>query len=215
MKCLLAPEIDQYVHDHTRPRPPLFDELREATYAGMDSPQMQVGRVEGALLKTLVAISRARHVIEIGTFTGFSALCMAEALPDGGELITCDIDPKAVAIAQSFFDRAPQGTKISVRLGDALTTLRALPPTPYFDLAFIDADKERYLDYYEEILPRLHPGGLVVADNTLWSGTVVAPETDAARAIVAFNDRVTTDPRVENVLLSVRDGVMLARKVST
>ena len=211
---LVAPEIEQYAHDHTSPRSPLFDELREVTYGSMASPGMQVGRVEGTLLKTLVAIMGARRVLEVGTFTGFSALCMAEALPDDGLLITCDVDPKAATVAQSFFDRSPHGKKISLRLGPAVDTLRARPHDPPVDLVFLDADKERYLDYYELALPRLRRGGLLVADNTLWSGHVLAPrdeETD--RAIVAYNRRVAEDPRVENVLLSVRDGIMVARKL--
>lgn len=213
MTPLLADDIERYVHDHTRARPPLLDELRDVTYATMSSPNMQVGRVEGGLLKMLVAITGARRVLEIGTFTGYSALCMAEALPEGGELITCDIDPEATRVARSFFDRSPHGKKITIRLGDALEAIRELPAGLPFDLAFLDADKERYGDYYEEVIPRLRVGGLLVADNTLWSGAVVAPKTEADRAIVAFNRRVTADPRVENVLLSVRDGMMLARKI--
>jgi caffeoyl-CoA O-methyltransferase len=212
---LVAPEIEQYAHDHTTPRPPLFDELREVTYGSMSSPGMQVGRVEGTLLKTLCAIMGARRVLEVGTFTGFSALSMAEALPDDGVLITCDIDPKAAKIAQSFFDRSPHGKKISLRLGPAVDTIRALPEDPPFDLIFLDADKERYLDYYELGLPRLRRGGLLVADNTLWSGHVLSPREDQETdlAIVAYNRRVAEDPRVENVLLSVRDGIMVARKL--
>ena len=116
-------------------------------------------------------------------------------------------------IAQGFFDRSPHGAKIMLRLGDALATLRGLPAEPWIDLAFLDADKERYLAYYEELVPRLRVGGLLVADNTLWSGHVLAPQAESDRAIVAFNRRVTEDARVENVLLSVRDGIMLARKV--
>jgi caffeoyl-CoA O-methyltransferase len=215
MTDLVPPAIEAYVEAHTSPRPPLFDELRDVTYATMASPGMQVGRVEGTLLKTLVALSRARRVFEIGTFTGFSALCMAEALPDDGELTTCDIDPTAARTAQGFFDRSPHGRKIRLRLGDALETLRAFPAEPSIDLAFVDADKERYAAYYAELIPRLRRGGLLVADNTLWSGHVLAPRPDheTDRAIVAFNRLVTEDPRVENVLLSVRDGIMLARKV--
>jgi caffeoyl-CoA O-methyltransferase len=174
---------------------------------------MQVGRVEGGLLKLLVAVSGARRVVEIGTFTGYSALSMAEGLPDDGELITCDINPEAARVAQSFFDRSPHGKKISLRLGDALETLRKLPRDLSIDLAFIDADKERYVDYYEEIVPRLRKNGLIAADNTLWSGSVVDPQTESARAIARYNDHVMADPRVENVLLSVRDGLMLARKL--
>jgi caffeoyl-CoA O-methyltransferase len=213
MKLLIDPAIDRYVHDHTRARPALFDELREVTYASMEDPQMQVGRVEGGLLKLLVAVSGARRVVEIGTFTGYSALSMAEGLPDDGELITCDINPEAARVAQSFFDRSPHGKKISLRLGDALETLRKLPRDLSIDLAFIDADKERYVDYYEEIVPRLRKNGIIAADNTLWSGSVVDPQTESARAIARYNDHVMADPRVENVLLSVRDGLMLARKL--
>ena len=212
---IVPSEIEAYTEAHTSPRPPLYAELREVTYRTMSSPGMQVGSVEGTLLKMLVALSGARRAVEVGTFTGFSALCMAEALPEDGELITCDIDPVAARTAQGFFDRSPHGKKIHLRLGDALETLRSLPAEPWIDLAFLDADKERYSLYYEELLPRLRRGGLLVADNTLWSGHVLAPraqeETD--HAIVAFNRLVTADARVENVLLSVRDGIMLARKL--
>jgi caffeoyl-CoA O-methyltransferase len=213
MKPLVDPALDRYIHDHTRPRPALFDELRDVTYAEMSSPQMQVGRVEGTFLKLLVASMGARRVLEIGTFTGFSALSMAEGLPDDGTLITCDVDPKATTIARSFFDRSPHGKKITIKLGDARATLGELAKTGPFDFAFIDADKENYLAYYEAIVPMLRQGGLVAADNTLWSGRVVNPESDSDRAICAYNDRVTSDPRVENVLLGVRDGLMLARKL--
>jgi caffeoyl-CoA O-methyltransferase len=208
---LLDPAIDRYTHDHTSPRGPLFDALREVTYATMESPHMQVGRVEGALLALLCRLIGARRVLEIGTFTGFSGLSMAEALPDDGELLTCDIDPVATATARSFFDRSPHGRKIKILLGPALATIAALPDVP-FDLAFIDADKEHYTEYYEAILPRLRTGGLIVADNTLWSGKVLDPQAETDHAIVRFNAHVMADPRVENVLLSVRDGMMLAHK---
>jgi caffeoyl-CoA O-methyltransferase len=210
MKAFLAPEIEAYLFEHTRAPSPIFEEMRERTYAEVQSPQMQVGRVEGALLRILVGSIGARRVLEIGTFTGFSALSMAEALPDDGELVTCDIDPEVTAMARQFFDRSPHGKKIRVALGDALETLRTLSGP--FDLVFLDADKERYLDYYEATVPMLRAGGLLVADNTLWSGEVLDPRTPPARGIVAFNTRVTTDPRVDNVLLPVRDGIMLARK---
>jgi caffeoyl-CoA O-methyltransferase len=213
MTPIVDPALEAYAHDHTKPRPELFDEIREFTYSSMRSPQMQVGRVEGTLLKTLVAISGARRVLEIGTFTGYSALSMAEALPDGGELVTCDVDPRATEAARGFFDRSPHGKKITIALGDATKTIAAMPLDPPFDLAFIDADKTTYGNYYDLVLPRLKKGGLIVADNTLWSGKVLKPSADDDRAICAFNDKVHADPRVENVLLTVRDGMMLARKL--
>jgi caffeoyl-CoA O-methyltransferase len=213
MTPIVTPAIEAYAHDHTSARPPLFDELREVTYASMEHPHMQVGRVEGAVLKMLCSLMGARRVLEIGTFTGFSALCMAEALPEDGRLVTCDIDPRAVEVARSFFARSPHGHKIEVRLGDALDTVRGLPAGTTFDLLFLDADKERYSTYYEAVLPLLRSGGLLVADNTLWSGKVLSPSAETDQAIVAFNRLVAGDPRVENVLLPVRDGMMLARKL--
>ncbi|WP_437983985.1 O-methyltransferase [Sorangium sp. So ce117] len=212
MIAIVNPELDRYVHDHSEPPPALLDELREFTLAHEPRAVMQVGRVEGSLLRMLVALMQARRVLEIGTFTGYSALSMAEALPPDGELITCDRDPEVARIARSFFDRSEHGGKIRIALGDALATLRAMPASPAFDLVFIDADKERYPAYYEEALPRLRRGGLIVADNTLWSGEVLAPESVDGRAIAAFNDLVFRDPRVEKVMLTVRDGVTLARK---
>jgi caffeoyl-CoA O-methyltransferase len=211
MKLFVPEEIESYAHEHTRARGPLFDELRDYTYAHMPSPQMQVGRVEGTLLMVLARLLGARRILEIGTFTGYSALCMAEALPDDGELITCDVSEEFTAVARRFFDRSPHGKKIRILLGDAVESVRTLEDRP-FDMAFIDADKTHYLDYYEAILPRLRPGGLFVADNTLWSGAVIDPRTDDARSIAAFNDRVQNDDRVDNLLLTVRDGVMLACK---
>lgn len=212
MELLIAPALDHYIEEHTRPRPELFDELRKVTFAQTTAPQMQVGRVEGTFLKMLVGLMGARRVLEIGTFTGYSALAMAEGLPEDGELVTCDIDPENTKIALEFWARAPWGKKITLKLGDARETLRTLPPSEPFDLAFIDADKSGYVDYYEAILPLLRPGGLIVADNTLWSGKVLDPKTTDDHAIVRFNHHVNRDVRVENVLLSVRDGMMLARK---
>jgi caffeoyl-CoA O-methyltransferase len=210
---LVSAPLEQYAHDHTKPRGDVFDELRDYTQAHVEWPQMQVGRVEGALLQMLAAISGARRILEIGTYTGYSALCMAQALPSDGKVVTCDKSEEFTAVARRFWAASPHGAKIDLRLGDALDTLRALPQDEPFDMAFIDADKVRYVDYYEEIVPLLRPGGLVCLDNVLWSGEVLDPQSDDARGIVAVNDRVQADPRVDNVLLPVRDGVMIARKL--
>lgn len=207
---LVPRSIEEYAQSHSEPPGPLLEALREETYARMRSPQMQVGALEGGFLRLLVRLSGARRVLELGTFTGYSALCMAEGLPEDGELITCDVDPDAVTMARRYWERSPHGHKIHPRLGPALQTLAHLSGP--FDLVFIDADKQNYTAYYEAALPLLRHGGLVVADNTLWSGRVLHPESANDHAIVAFNDHVARDARVEKVLLTVRDGMTLARK---
>ncbi len=212
MKAIVPKPIEDYARAHTTAPTALLEELAAYTQVHCLKSQMLTGRLEGALLRMLVQISQARRVLEIGLFTGYSALTMAEALPADGELLSCEIEADNARIAQRFFDRSPHGRKITVRLGPALETLKALPSEPVFDLVFLDADKERYGDYYAETLPRLRRGGLLVADNTLWSGTVLKPEHDTDHAIVAFNTMIQADERVENVLLTVRDGVMLIRK---
>jgi caffeoyl-CoA O-methyltransferase len=211
MKALVAPEIEEYAHRHTTPEPALLAELREATYADMDLPQMQVGLVEGSFLNLLVAITGALRVVEVGMFTGYSALMMAAALPDEGRLITCDVDPQAEAMARKYFARSPHGEKIEIRMGPALETLPKIEGP--LDLAFIDADKTGYAAYYEILVEKMLPGGLLVLDNMLWSGEVLDPGDDDARALAEMARRVNDDPRVENVLLTVRDGMMLARRL--
>ena len=153
------------------------------------------------------------YILEIGLYTGYSALTMAEALPAEGKVLSCEIERENAAIAQSFFDRSPHGHKIEIRVGAALQTLQALPAAPGFDLVFLDADKEHYSEYYQEALPRLRSNGLLVADNTLWSGNVLQPEKETDHAVVAFNTLVQQDTRVECVLLPLRDGVTLIRKL--
>jgi len=211
MKPIVPPPIDAYCLAHTTPADPLLEELATYTHQHVKMPQMLTGPVEGTFLRMLVQVTGARRVLEIGTFTGYSALSMVPALPDDGQLITCEIDPEHARIAQSFFDRSPHGKRISLRLAPALDTINRLPAEDPFDFVFIDADKENYQNYYEAVLPRLRPGGLIAADNTLWSGRVLDPKEKSDHAIVAFNQHVASDPRVENVLLSVRDGILLVR----
>ena len=210
MTPLVAQDLEDYARAHSDPASPLLEELRAETFASVASPQMQVGPLEGALLRMLVRLTGARRLLEVGMFTGYSALCMAEGLPDDGTLLTCELDPKAEAVARRYFARSPHGKKIQVAMGPALQTMAKLAPP--FDLVFIDADKENYLHYYQRALELLRPGGLIVADNVLWSGKVLKPEAASDHAIVAFNQKVVADPRVERVLLTVRDGMMLARK---
>jgi caffeoyl-CoA O-methyltransferase len=202
--------IEAYAEAHAQPLDPLFDELRETTYREMNDPQMQVGRIEGTFLKLLVALSGARRALEIGMFTGYSGLMIAAGLPEDGALVTCDVDPKAEKVARRFFARSPHGRKITVRMGPALETIHTLSPP--IDFVFLDADKVNYSNYYEAVVPLMPSGGLLVADNVLWSGKVLDPKEDSDRAIAAFNARVAADPRVEKVMLTVRDGMTLARK---
>ena len=211
MELLVDESIDQYVFRNTSAEPELLQSLAERTYREIDDPQMLTGRVEGRLLKLIVQLSQPKFVLEVGTFTGYSALSMAEGLGDDGRILTCEIDPVAQKVARQAFDASPLGRKIEIRMGAALDTIRSLDTE--IDLSFIDADKERYPDYYREILERTRPGGLLIFDNMLWSGKVVDPQDDMARAIAALNEIITQDDRVENVLLTVRDGVQLVRKL--
>jgi caffeoyl-CoA O-methyltransferase len=210
MVSFIDESVERFAHDHTKPESELFRRLREETYSKMADPQMQVGRLEGMFLKMLVRLLQARRVLELGMFTGYSALMMAEGLPEDGHLVTCDVDPKAEAIARRYFAESPHGHKIEIRMGPALDTIKTLAAG--LDMVFIDADKTNYSNYYHACLPLVRPGGLIVADNVLWSGRVLHPEDESTRAIVAFDELVQADPRVDNVCLTVRDGMMLAWK---
>lgn len=204
-------KLEQYAFDRTRPEPELLRALAEETYARMQSPQMLTGRLEGRLLKLLAALSGAKRVLEIGTFTGYSALSLAEGLPDDGRVVTCEIEKAHADMARKYFERSPHGHKIEIRMGSALETLASLAGP--FDLAFIDADKGNYPAYYERVMELIRPGGLILLDNTLWSGQVLDPGDAESRAIDAVNRRIAADARVENVLLTVRDGLQIVRKL--
>lgn len=203
-------DIDNYAYDHTQIEDDLLWRLELETYDQLEIPQMLTGRIEGRLLKMLAQLVEARRIIEIGTFGGYSALSMAEALPDSGYLVTCEMDPVAIQFAQRFFNESPHGKKIVLKEGPALDTLKTL--TGSFDMAFVDADKENYLNYYEALLPLMRPGGLIVVDNVLWGGRVLNPKETSDRAIHRFNQKVREDHRVEKVMLAIRDGVSLLRK---
>jgi len=212
VKPLIDPAIADYCVTHSHAPSPLLRELELYTRSHFPNADMLTGALEGALLAQLVRLSGARRVLEIGLFTGYSALAMAEALPHDGTLLSCEIDPHNAAVAQRFIDRSPHGRKIAIRMGAALDTLEALRDEPPFDLVFLDADKENYGRYYEQLHPLVRPGSLIVVDNTLWSGKVLAPTAPADLAIAAFNRRVAADPSVECTLLPVRDGMTLILK---
>ena len=171
---------------------------------------MLTGRVEGRFLKLLVQITQPHLVVEIGMFTGYSALSMAEGLPEGGRIITCDIDPEAREIAQAAFDSSPHGHKIEIKMGPALNTIRQINEP--IDFSFIDADKKGYPNYYEEVVQRTKSGGLIIIDNMFLSGRVLDPRDEAAQAVAELNQTINRDDRVDNVLLTIRDGVQLIRK---
>ena len=198
-------KIEQYAFDHTSEEGELLRRLEKETYENLEIPQMTTGRIEARLLKLLARLVGAQRILEIGTFAGYSALSMAEALPEDGTLVTCDEDPVAIAFAQKYFSESPHGKKIKQMEGPALESIKKLTGT--FDMAFIDADKINYSNYYEAILPMIRPGGLIAVDNVLWSGRVLDPQDESDRAIHQFNERVVKDQRVESVLLTVRDGL--------
>ena len=198
-------KIEQYAFDHTSEEGELLRRLEKETYEKLEIPQMTTGRIEARLLKLLARLVGAQRILEIGTFAGYSALSMAEALPEDGTLVTCDEDPVAIAFAQKYFSESPHGKKIKQMEGPALKSIKKLTGT--FDMAFIDADKINYSNYYEAILPMIRPGGLIAVDNVLWSGRVLNPQDESDRAIHKFNEQVVKDQRVESVLLTVRDGL--------
>lgn len=214
MLSLIGQDLEAYVAAHTTRESDLLARLRAETRASLASPNMQVGQVEGALLRLIVGLARPRTILELGTYSGYSALAMASALPEDGELFTCDIDPIATAVAARYFAASGLAAKIHQRMGPGLDTIAQLAAEGRrIDLVFIDADKSNYVNYWDAVLPLVPVGGLVIADNTLWSGKVLAPKEATDHAIVRFNAHVAADPRVEHVLLSVRDGIMLARKL--
>jgi caffeoyl-CoA O-methyltransferase len=210
MTPLFSETLDAYVDAHATPLEPLLRENYEATYASLDTPQMIAGPVLGRLLRFLVAMLEPRLVLEIGTFSGYSALAMAGGLPPEGRIVTCELSPERAEFAQGYFDRSPWRDRIDLRVGPALDTLTALDGP--VDFVFIDADKDGYPGYYEAVVPKLSPRGVIAVDNTLYGGDVADPADDGDRAMAAFNAHVQADERTENVLLSVRDGVTLIRR---
>jgi caffeoyl-CoA O-methyltransferase len=214
MNRLVSADIEAYAQAHSMPESDLCRALRDETQRRMESPQMIVGPLEGAFLKMMTQLVQATSVLEIGMFTGYSALCFSEALPADGTVITCEVDEESAALARQYFARSPIGRKIEVRMGPALDTMRLLKGP--FDLIFIDADKINYVNYYRRALDLLSPRGVILIDNVLWDGYVLkqpAPDEKTA-AIQELNRVVATDPRVTAVLVTVRDGILVIRSQS-
>lgn len=201
---------EQYALDHTTKDSELIRELIEASEKELEYTDMLSGRQVGRLLSILIKVSGAKRVLEVGTFTGYSALTMAEALPVDGKLYTCEYNERYEELARTFFDRSEHGGKITLLMGKALETIPQIEGD--FDFVFLDADKINYPDYYELILPRLEAGGLMAVDNVFWGGEVFAPESEKASAINRLNKKIRDDDSVEQVMLTVRDGITLIRK---
>ena len=206
---IVEPRVEEYAEAHSSPAGDLLERLAVETHEKTEIPQMMMGPIEGRLLGMLVRTMRARRVLELGTFTGYSSISMALALPDGGRVITTDVNEATTAIARRYAEEAGVADQIDFRIAPGLETIAGLEGP--FDLVFVDADKENYVNYYEATLPLLADGGLMIVDNTLWSGAVADPENDSetTRAIRALNDRILEDPRVDNILLTLRDGMNL------
>ena len=212
MKRLVPSDIETYAEAHSMPESSVCRAIREETHRTMEYAQMLVGPLEGAFLKMMTQLVGAKRVLEVGMFTGYSALCFAEALPADGTVITCEVDEKSAAVARRHIANAKFGNKISIRMGPALDTLRTL--TGPFDVIFIDADKTNYLNYYRRSLDLLAPNGVILIDNVLWSGEVLkqlSPDESTA-AIQELNRTVSTDSRVTAVLVTIRDGILVVRR---
>jgi predicted O-methyltransferase YrrM len=212
MKALISAEIEAYAEAHSMPESEVCRDLRAETHKQMDCPQMVVGPLEGAFLKMMTHLVQAKRVLEIGMFTGYSALCFAEALPDDGSITTCEIDDESAALARRYFARSTHGNKITIRMGPALETMRELRGP--FDLIFVDADKQNYLNYYRRAKELLAPTGVILIDNVLWDGDVLLqpPPDERTAAIQELNRVVASDPSMSAVLLTIRDGVLVVRK---
>lgn len=210
---LLTDAQAEYLVAHGIPPDDVLRDLAAET-AALPQAMMQISPEQGALMTLLTRLVGARDAIEVGTFTGYSSICIARGLEPGGRLLCCDVSEEWTAIARRYWERAGLSDRIELQLGPAIETLRALAPEPAFELAFLDADKGAYPEYYEELVPRLRRGGVLLVDNVLAGGTVADPANhdERAAAMRAFNDQVASDERVESVILPVADGLTLARR---
>ncbi len=210
----LTPALYDYLVAHNRAPDPVLRDLAAETAALGPISVMQISVEQGAFLTLLTGLLGARRAVEIGTFTGYSAISIARGLAADGRLLCCDVSEEWTAIARRYFTRAGVAERITLRIAPAIETIRALPAAPEIDLVFIDADKTGYRGYYEELLPRVRPGGIVAFDNVLWTGHVIDPSdtSENTAAIRALNDFLVTDERVDLVMLPISDGLTLARK---
>lgn len=211
---IISTDIQNYCDNHTQPESEVLKSLTRHTFANVLQPRMLSGHFQGRLLSMLSGMIKPKYILEIGTYTGYSALCLAEGLQEGGRLITIDVNPEQEDTMHRFIAEAGMQQKIQFIVGDAYNIIKTLPHK--FDLVFIDADKPNYLKYYEQAMEVLNPGGYIIADNVLWSGKVVDEKSLAkdkdTQLLDAFNKHLHNDPRLEHILLPIRDGLMLGRK---
>src|SRR5690554_1834457 len=212
---LFSPELLAYCEEHTSPEDDLLRHISRETYAKVLMPRMLSGHLQGKTLELFSKMLNPKVILEIGTYTGYSAICMAKGLAPDGKLITLDINAELEDMVRGFFDQSGLANKIDYRIGNALDILPSLEES--YDMVFIDADKENYIEYYSLVVDKINPGGIILADNVLWSGKVLIQEGEKVhkdtQAILDFNRMVQEDPRVENVLFPIRDGIMIARKL--
>jgi caffeoyl-CoA O-methyltransferase len=211
----LDPRIDAYVNTHTLHESDVLKKLNRETHAKVMMPRMLSGHLQGQVLRMLSFMIRPKRVLEIGTYTGYSALCLAEGLQEGGKLHTIDINEELESMVRQYISEAGMKDRIEYHVGNALEIIPRLDET--FDLVFIDADKENYGKYYDLVFDKVRPGGFIIADNVLWSGKVLddpAKMDVDTKAIYDYNKKIHNDPRVEHVLFPIRDGLMVARKIS-
>ena len=208
----LSDELEDYIEQHSENEPILLAQLNKETFQKVLLPRMLSGRFQGRVLSMLSKLIRPLNILEIGTYTGYSALCLCEGMQEGGTLHTIDIKEELVDFQRKYFDRSPWGTQIVQHLGEALDIIPTIDAK--FDLVFIDADKENYINYYEMILPKMNKGGIILSDNVLWSGKIleeVHPNDISTQVLLEYNLLLKNDPRVETVLLPIRDGLTVSR----
>ena len=208
----ISQELEDYIEQHSEKEPELLAALNKETYQKILLPRMLSGHFQGRVLSMLAKLIRPLNILEIGTYTGYSALCLCEGMQENGTLHTIDIKEELVDFQRKHFNKSPWGKQIFQHLGEAVSIIPTLEPK--FDLVFIDADKENYLNYFELILPKMNKGGIILSDNVLWSGKVleqVNPNDLSTKIIMEYNDLLKNDPRVETVLLPIRDGLTVSR----
>ncbi|MEO6883075.1 MAG: O-methyltransferase [Bacteroidia bacterium] len=211
---MISAEIEEYVNEHTSPESDVLKKLNRETHAKVMMPRMLSGHLQGKVLAMLSEMIRPKNILEIGTFTGYSAICLCSGLQEGGKLITIDVNEELEPMVKKYFSEAQLANKIDQRIGNALNIIPSL--NQKFDLVFIDADKKNYSAYYDLVFDKVTKGGYIIADNVLWDGKIIFPNDKMdgdTKAMDAYNKKITADTRVENLILPIRDGLMIAKKL--